>query len=119
MWSKIRWLLAAVLIGGALLWLFDTFRSRSVTVPVADPATGTDVVEREMRIVTLLPKDGILAIFNPRFLTAKEGDEWYAEDELVIGVAFNGEARAYSIPYLGSREIVNDTVGGRKIAVTW
>jgi hypothetical protein len=72
-----------------------------------------------MRIVTLLPKDGIPAIFNPRFLTTDESDEWYADDELVIGVAFDGEARAYSIPYLSGHEIVNDTVGGRKIAVTW
>ena len=40
-------------------------------------------------------------------------------DELVIGVEIDGDARAYSIPYLSGHEIVNDTVAGRKIAVTW
>ena len=72
-----------------------------------------------MTIVTLLPKDAILAVFDPEFLTIEEADEWYDAQELVLGVEINGEARAYSIPFLSGREIVNDTVGGRKIAVTW
>jgi hypothetical protein len=73
----------------------------------------------DLEIVTLLPRDGIPAIDNPQFLSAEEADEEYAPDELVIGVNYDGDARAYSIPFLSSREIVNDTVGGRKIAVTW
>ena len=40
-------------------------------------------------------------------------------DELVLGLSINGDSRAYSVPMLSSHEIVNDTVGGRKIAVTW
>lgn len=75
--------------------------------------------ERELKIVTLLPKDAIPAIDEPQFLEASEADEQYAPDELVLGVEFNGEARAYSIPHLSSHEIVNDTVGGVKFAVTW
>ncbi len=55
----------------------------------------------------------------PQFLTIAEADEFYDPDELVMGVTFNGEARAYSIPFLSNHEIVNDTVGGVKIAVTW
>ena len=73
----------------------------------------------DLDIVTLLPRDGIPAIDNPQFLSAEEADEEYAPEELVIGVNFDGDARAYSIPFLSGREIVNDTVGGRKIAVTW
>lgn len=75
--------------------------------------------ERELEIVTLLPFDGIPAIDEPDFLNASQADDEYAPDELVIGVEFNGDARAYSIPLLSSHEIVNDTVGGEKIAVTW
>jgi hypothetical protein len=52
-------------------------------------------------------------------LTAEEADGAYDDDELIMGVEFNGDARAYSIPLLSSHEIVNDTVGGVKIAVTW
>ena len=73
----------------------------------------------ELEIVTLLPRDGIPAIDNPEFLSAEEADEEYAPDELVLGVNYDGDPRAYSIPFLSRHEIVNDTVGGRKISVTW
>jgi hypothetical protein len=85
-------------------------------MPTSTPAPG---IERDFDIVTLLPKDAILAIFDPQFLTVEEADEWYDPEELVLGVEINSETRAYSIPFLSGREIVNDTVGGRKIAVTW
>jgi hypothetical protein len=75
--------------------------------------------ERELEIVTLLPKDAIPAIDNPEFIIAEEADSLYFPDERVIGVIFDGDARAYSIPLLSSYEIINDTVGGQKIAVTW
>jgi hypothetical protein len=73
----------------------------------------------DLQIVTLLPRDAIPAIDDPQFLTAEEADGAYDDDELIMGVEFNGDARAYSIPLLSSHEIVNDTVGGVKIAVTW
>ena len=38
---------------------------------------------------------------------------------MVMAVEINGEARAYPISVLNSREIVNDVVGGRPILVTW
>ena len=93
------------------------------TAPSTDTKSPTDTAsppaERELEIITLLPKDGIPAIDNPVFVSAEEADLQYEPDELVIGVQFDGDARAYSIPLLSSHEIVNDTVGGRKIAVTW
>ena len=44
-----------------------------------------------------------------------------ADDELVIGVVVDGQARAYSINMLTGpeREIFNDVLGGKPIAVTW
>ncbi len=73
----------------------------------------------EFEIITLLPQDAIPAIDNPIFHTADEADDFYEPDELVMGVVFNGDARAYSVPHLSRHEIVNDEVGGVKIAVTW
>lgn len=73
----------------------------------------------EYELVTLLPPDAIRSIDNPKFMSAEEADGIYAADELIIGVEFDGDARAYSVPLLSSHEIVNDTVGGEKIAVTW
>ena len=72
-----------------------------------------------LEIVTLLPRDGIPAIDDPQFLSSTEADDFYDPDELVIGVEFDGDARAYSVPFLSNHEIVNDTVSGVKIAVTW
>lgn len=83
------------------------------------PSPTSPSSSQEYRIVTLLPPDAIPAIDHPTFLTADEADSEYEPDELVIGVEFNGDARAYSIPFLSSHEIVNDTVGGVKIAITW
>lgn len=100
----------------------DTPAASNSPAPSSTPApTDTPVpgIDRDLRIVTLLPKDAIPAIFDPEFLTVEEADEWYDTEEPVLGVEINGEARAYSIPLLSGREIVNDTVGGRKIAVTW
>jgi len=73
----------------------------------------------ELKIVTLLPRDGIPAIDHPEFISAEEADNEYEPSELIIGVNYDGDARAYSIPLLSKHEIVNDTVGGRKISVTW
>ncbi len=73
----------------------------------------------DLEIVTLLPRDAIPAIDNPQFLSVEDADEFYDPDELVMGVSFNGDSRAYSAPFLSNHEIVNDTVGGVKIAVTW
>jgi hypothetical protein len=73
----------------------------------------------EYEIITLLPKDAIPAIDDPTFLTAVEADEEYEPEELIMGVFINDEARAYSVSHLSTHEIVNDTVGGRKISVTW
>lgn len=60
---------------------------------------------------------GIQTIYNPRFMDAD--DERMKADERVIGVSINGEARAYSVPHLHSHEVVNDTVGGVPITVTY
>ena len=69
------------------------------------------------RILTVLPYDAIPAILNPEFVSANEAK--LAADSPVIGVNFNGESRAYSIHLLNGHEIVNDEVGGVKIATTW
>lgn len=86
-----------------------------------DPEATSSAGERysDYEILTALPRDAIPAIDDPKFVSVDEADESYGEDELILGVEFNGDARAYSVPLLSSHEIVNDMVGGVKIAVTW
>lgn len=71
-------------------------------------------------IVTLLPKDAIPAIRNPKpLLVPADAVQGVRDADQVLGVAIGGESRAYSIPFLSWHEIVNDTVGGVPIAATW
>lgn len=72
-----------------------------------------------LEIITLLPKDGIPAIFDPEFVSAQEADGFLRDDDQVMGVVIDGDARAYGTAFLSNREVVNDTVGGRAITVTW
>lgn len=65
----------------------------------------------------LLPRDAILPVYEPEFVTAAEAP-WVAET-LVIGVALAGEARAYPISYLNAREMVVDSIAGIPVLVTW
>ena len=64
------------------------------------------------------PKDGIPALDAPRFVPA-ERDTFLRPDDRVLGLVHNGEARAYPIRILSWHEIVNDTVGGDPLLVSW
>ena len=69
-------------------------------------------------IVDVLYKDAIPAIDDPRFIPVAEADH-LADTEPVIGVGINGDFRAYPLQVLMRHEIVNDTVGGVPVAVTY
>lgn len=73
----------------------------------------------DLDIVTLLPPDAIPALTFPDYYSVEDADEEYLPEELVIGVDLNGDARAYSVGLLSRHEIVNDTVGGVPLSVTW
>jgi hypothetical protein len=62
-------------------------------------------------------KDGIPSIDAPRFVPAGEVD--LTAEERVIGVYIGGEARAYPQSILVWHEIVNDTVAGERVSVTY
>jgi len=69
------------------------------------------------KIYQVLPKDAISAILKPEFVPATTAR--VADEAAMIGVVINGEAHAYSSVVLNTHEIVNDVVGGVKIATTW
>ncbi len=64
------------------------------------------------------PKDGIPSIDDPRFVPVSEVTD-LADTEPVIGVTVNGEARAYPLGIITRHEIVNDTIGGVPVTVTY
>lgn len=64
------------------------------------------------------PRDGIPSIDKPKFDSVAAAS-WLEDEDLVVGVSIGGEARAYPIRILVWHEIVNDTVGGESVAVTY
>ena len=95
------------------------------TTPATSPASpsrrgGVRLAgDRTAPIVPVVPRDLISAVFDPVHIRAAEVGEQVGEASLIIGVAIGSESVAYSVSHLSSREIVNDTVGGTPIAVTW
>tara|TARA_Y100000780_G_scaffold229927_1_gene250887 strand:+ start:455 stop:859 length:405 start_codon:yes stop_codon:yes gene_type:complete len=95
-------------------------RSQQVTIartPGQAGNGGDSVVSLD--IITVLGKDGIPSIDNLRFVGPGEADQQMQSFERVLGVSINGDHRAYPLNMLSRHEIVNDTVGGVPVAVTW
>ena len=64
------------------------------------------------------PKDGIPALDEPKFIPAESVD--YLEDEdRVLGLVIDGQAKAYPINILNWHELVNDRVGTVNYVVTY
>lgn len=65
------------------------------------------------------PKDGIPSIDKPDFVALSEASEWLKDNEPVISLEVNGDARAYPLQILMWHEIVNDVIGGQAVSVTF
>ncbi len=64
------------------------------------------------------PCNCIPAADNPDVSTAAEAT-WLDDDDIVFGIVLNGEARAYPRQIMEVREMVNDTLGGRDLAIPY
>jgi hypothetical protein len=65
------------------------------------------------------PKDGIPAIDTPKFISIEKANSWLNENEPVIALEKNNEIKAYPLQIMIYHEIVNDTVGGIPVSVTF
>jgi hypothetical protein len=65
------------------------------------------------------PRDGIPPIDQPETVSISQADRFLSAREPVIAVEVNGRPRAYPIQILVWHEIVNDTLGGAPVAVTY
>ena len=65
------------------------------------------------------PRDGIPALTAPDFLPAADEDRLAPREPVMVHDPAGAPARAYPVRYLMWHEIVNDTVGGVPVAVTF
>ena len=65
------------------------------------------------------PPDGIPPIDRPKFIDVANPPDYMDDDEPVIGLEVNGDARAYPLAILISHEIVNDVVGDIPVSITY
>ena len=64
------------------------------------------------------PLGCIPALDSPPVTTA-DGGAWYPDDAIVFGLVVNGEARAYPKNQMEVHEMVNDTLGGRRLGIPY
>jgi hypothetical protein len=69
--------------------------------------------------ISVLPPDSIPAIDEPFFVSVDEADVYLTSEEPVAVLEIAGEARAYPVQILMWHEVVNDTVGGIPVAITY
>ena len=67
---------------------------------------------------TAEPCNCIPAVDDPETSSAAEAT-WLADDAVIFGLGVNGEHRAYPRRIMEVREMVNDTLGGRDIAMPY
>lgn len=65
------------------------------------------------------PKDGIPALDHPLFTSVAEADQVLRQSDVVLGLEFDGIAKAYPLRILNWHEVVNDDVGNQPVLVTW
>jgi Protein of unknown function (DUF3179) len=65
------------------------------------------------------PKDGIPAVDDPTFTDVAAASQYLSPRDPVILFTHNGEVRAYPLAILIWHEIVNDTVGGKPVTITF
>ena len=116
------WITALATMGAMLVLL------SLVTIAAASPAQWTregwttDFSRMSVEPNEILsggpPKDGIPSIDDPAFRPVSEETE-LVDREPVVGLEIDGDARAYPLRILTWHEIVNDTVGGRPVIVTY
>ncbi len=118
--GRVPWaILAAVALVAAVV-VIGGQRSigRNPTGTVVESAGPAFDPIRSDEIQSILPQDAIPALIKPGYLSALQAPDINDQEE-VIGVVINGDARAYPLSTLSAHEIVDDDIGGQPVAVTW
>jgi Protein of unknown function (DUF3179) len=114
--SRPRFVIGLLIAACALIAVFSIARtSGSDSVPASPEATPPF---DPTKLTTIHPKDGIPTLDDPSFESVASAD-WLNAREPVVAVRVGSKARAYPLRILMWHEIVNDSIDGRPIAVTY
>lgn len=127
--------LAAIMCTGIVGWRLAAMIHSRGTRPVGDgrdPASyGFDLSNCRVPIESItaagVPKDGVPAMTDPAVLPGtdvveinrREHGKFLVSADRVIGVTIGGQSRAYPLRVLNWHEVVNDTLAGVPIVVTY
>ncbi len=70
-------------------------------------------------ISSKVPKGGVPALTNPLFTTTEEADVFLLQETIGIGIEYKGEKRFYPFSIMLWHEVINDTIAGVPILVTY
>ena len=59
------------------------------------------------------------ALLNPSFVSAEKAGSYFGDDDLVIGIDYNGVQKAYPRKYLEVYEVINDRFEDEALLVTY
>ncbi len=83
----------------------------------------TDGVKHSIPLDEILgggpPKDGIPSIDDPKYISTADASDWLNDEESGLAFSNNGVDRFYPFQILVFHEIVNDTIGGDRVLITY
>lgn len=131
------WVISLALIISSALFVSHLWRAWHSDAPAAIGdgrhvdsygfALSPCLVPCEEIVAAGLPRDGLPALVTPALMNATAVDslnaaqrgKYLVPDDRVIGLVLGGAARAYPLRVLNWHEVVNDTLGGLPIVVTY
>ena len=132
---------AIIILAAAAFLLFQRFGRESFELPKGKPSEEivveleddekltekkimvTDGVKHSIPLEEIIsggpPKDGIPSIDNPKFISVEEANQWLGDDEPGVAFSLGDTHRFYPYQILVWHEIVNDTVQGQRVLITY
>lgn len=89
------------------------------TVPGLDTDFSKSAIDLQELDTGGVGKDAVRSIDVPLFVTCEEAEDWMSAREPVIAVRLGDEVKAFPLQIMVWHEIVNDSIGGTPVAVTF
>jgi len=121
--SGSRYLVDSLILSLILAAVLQTCSAPVGSPEICETRSTTDLSRRLVPLSEFrsggVPKDAIPSIHNPVLVDFRQADTWLDPDAPVLVAESGGRVHGYPLEILLWHEIVNDTIGGVPIAVTY